>query len=95
MKEIPDKHQSCSPRWVRSILRKVRDQPGIASEERVNDLKGAGTTVTKKPIGIRRGLRCCSGCKVSPLKKAHAQAHLKFAREHLNDSEKVWENAIW
>ena len=29
------------------------------------------------------------------LKKAHVQAHLKFAKEHLNDSEKAWEKVLW
>ena len=29
------------------------------------------------------------------LKKAHVQARLKFASEHLNDSEKAWEKGLW
>ena len=80
------------------ILRKVRDQPRITQEDLVNELNGAGTTVTKKTTGNtlrRNGLRSCSACKVPLLKKAHVQARLKFANEHLNDSDKAWDNVMW
>ncbi|KAI4892574.1 hypothetical protein NFI96_024738 [Prochilodus magdalenae] len=63
---------------------------GIRDLELVNDLKVAGTTVTKKTIGntLRcNGLKSCSARKVPLLKKAHVQAHLKFANQHLDDSE--------
>ncbi|KAI4876250.1 hypothetical protein NFI96_009865 [Prochilodus magdalenae] len=54
----------------------------------------AGTTVTKKTIG-NTGLKYCSARKVPLLKKAHVQACLKFASEHLDDSESDWEKVLW
>ena len=39
-----------SPRGVSMIMRKVRDQPRTTRQDLVNDLKRAGTTVSKKTI---------------------------------------------
>ncbi|KAL0185739.1 hypothetical protein M9458_017409, partial [Cirrhinus mrigala] len=75
------------------IMRTVRNQPRTTREDLVNDLKAAGTMVTKKTIGNtlpHEGLKFCSARKVPLLKKAHVQARLKFASEHLNDSEEKW-----
>ena len=80
------------------MMRKVRDQPSTTQEELVNDLKAVRTTVTKRTISNtlhREGLKSCCTCKVPLLKKAHLQAHLKFAKEYLDDSEEAWEKLMW
>uniref|UniRef100_A0A674BHQ3 Tc1-like transposase DDE domain-containing protein n=1 Tax=Salmo trutta TaxID=8032 RepID=A0A674BHQ3_SALTR len=87
-----------SPREVAMIMRTVRNQPRTTREDLVNDLKAAGTLVTKKTIGKtlrREGLKSCSARKVPLLKKAHIHARLKFANEHLNDSEDNWVKVLW
>ncbi len=43
----------------------------------------------------RQGLKSCSARRVPLLKPVHVQAHLKCAREHLDDPEEDWENVIW
>ena len=80
------------------MMRKVRDQPSTTQEELVNDLKAVGTTVTKRTISNtlhREGLKSCCARKVPLLKKAHVQACLKFAKEHLDDPEEAWEKVMW
>ncbi len=87
-----------SPRGVSMILRKVRDQPRTTREDLVNDLKRAGTTVSTVTISNtlhRHGLKSCSACKVPLLKPAHVQAHLKFAKDHLDDPVEAWEKVMW
>ena len=80
------------------MMRKVRDQPSTTQEELINDLKEVGTTVTKRTISNtlhREGLHFCCACKVPLRKKAHVQARLKFAKEHLDDPEEAWEKVMW
>src|SRR4029434_4857538 len=62
-----------SPRAVSVIIRKVHYTPRTPHGELVNDLRAAGTTVTKKTIGNtlrRNGLKYCSTRKVPLLKEA-------------------------
>ncbi|KAI4875011.1 hypothetical protein NFI96_001075 [Prochilodus magdalenae] len=87
-----------SPRGVSVILRKVRNQPRTTREELVNDLKRAGTTVSKVTVGNtlrRHSLTSCMARKVPLLKSAHVQAHLKFSHDHLDNPEESWEKVLW
>ena len=87
-----------SPCGISMMMIKVRDQPSTTQEELVNDLKAVGTTVTKRTISNilhREGLKSCCTRKVPLLKKAHVQARLKFAKEHLDDPEEAWEKVMW
>ena len=80
------------------IMRKVRDQPRTTRQDLVNDLKRAGTTVSKKTISNtlrRHGLKSCSSRNIPLLKPAHVQARLKFANDHLDDPEEELEKVMW
>ena len=73
-------------------------QSSTTQEVLVNDLKAVGTTVTKRTISNtvdHEGLKSCSARKVTLLKAAHVQAHLKFAKQHLDDPEEAWEKVMW
>uniref|UniRef100_A0AAY5KGU3 Transposase Tc1-like domain-containing protein n=1 Tax=Esox lucius TaxID=8010 RepID=A0AAY5KGU3_ESOLU len=100
MVNLPRSGAPCkiSPRGASMIMRKVRDQPRTTRQDLVNDLKRAGTTVSKKTISNilhHHGLKSCSACKVPLLKPAHVQARLKFANDHLDDPEEKWEKVMW
>ena len=75
------------------MMRKVRDQPTTTQEELVNDLEAVKTTVMKRTISNtlhREGLKSCCTRKDPLLKKAHVQAHLKFAKELMwSDETKI------
>lgn len=59
-----------------------------------NDINEVGTAVPKNTTLHYNELKSCSTCKVPLLKMACVQAHLKFASEQLNDSEKAWETVL-
>ncbi|KAK3513183.1 hypothetical protein QTP70_009768 [Hemibagrus guttatus] len=87
-----------SPRGVKMITRTVSKNPRTTRGDLVNDLQRAGTKVTKATISNtlhRQGLKSCSARRVPLLKPVHVRAHLKFARQHLDDPEEDWENVIW
>jgi transposase len=87
-----------SPRAAAMTMRTVRNNPKTTREELVNDLKAAGITVTKRTISNtlrRHGLKSCRARKVPLLKKAHVEARMKFAKDHLNDSVEDWGNVLW
>ena len=87
-----------SPRGISMMMRKVRDQPSTTQEELVNDLKAVWTTVRKRTISNTlhcEGLKSCCTRRFPLLKKAHLQARLKFAKEHLDDPEEAWEKVMW
>ena len=74
------------------------NEEGTTQQDLVNDLKRAGTTVSKKTISNTlhcHVLKSCSAHKVPLLKPAHVQARLKFANDHLDDPEEEWEKVMW
>jgi len=80
------------------IMRTVSKNHRTTWRDLMNDLQRAGTKVTKSTINntlYREGLKSCSARHVPLLKPAHVQAHLKFAREHMDDPEEDWENIMW
>uniref|UniRef100_A0AAY5KJB4 Transposase Tc1-like domain-containing protein n=1 Tax=Esox lucius TaxID=8010 RepID=A0AAY5KJB4_ESOLU len=72
-----------SPHGASMIMRKVRDQARTTRQDLVNDLKRAGTTVSKKTIS---NTLCRHGLK---------SIRLKFANDHLDDPEEEWEKVMW
>ena len=86
------------PGGVSLIMPTVRNHPKTTRGELMNQLKAAGTTVTKETVGNtlrHHGLKSCSARKVPLLKKKHVQARMKFAIHHLDDSEEAWKKVMW
>ncbi len=74
------------------------DHKNCEQKSQTHTGRPSGTKVTKATISNtlrRQGLKSCSARRVPLLKPVHVQAHLKFAREHLDDPEEDWENVIW
>ncbi|KAI4887086.1 hypothetical protein NFI96_028010, partial [Prochilodus magdalenae] len=87
-----------SSRGVKMIMRPVSRNPRTTQRDLMNDLQRAGTKVTKATISNtlrREGLKSYSARRVPLLKPEHFQAHLKFASEHMDDSEEDWANIMW
>uniref|UniRef100_A0AAY5KC01 Transposase Tc1-like domain-containing protein n=1 Tax=Esox lucius TaxID=8010 RepID=A0AAY5KC01_ESOLU len=87
---LPRSEAPCkiSPCGASMIMRKVKDQTRTTRQDLVNDLKRAGTTVSKEAISntlCRHGLKSCSACKAS----------LKFANDHLDVPKEEWEKVMW
>ncbi len=89
-----------SPRGVSMIMRTVRNQPRTTQEDLVNDLKAAGTIVTKKTTGntLRsEGLKSCSARKV-PCSRKHMYSLsevCQWFRGELGESVVVKNPALW
>uniref|UniRef100_A0AAY5KGZ5 Tc1-like transposase DDE domain-containing protein n=2 Tax=Esox lucius TaxID=8010 RepID=A0AAY5KGZ5_ESOLU len=81
-----------SPRGASMIMRKVRDQPRTTWQDLVNDLKRAGTRVSKRTISntlCRHGLKSCFARKV-PLLKVMCSVEIKIELFGLNSTRRVW-----
>jgi len=93
---LPRSEAPCkiSLRGASIIMRKVRDQPRTTRRDLVNDLKRAGTRVSKKTISNPwiKILKCTQS---PPALAAHVQAHVKIANDHLDDPDEEWEKVMW
>ncbi|CDR18374.1 unnamed protein product [Oncorhynchus mykiss] len=72
-------------------MRKVRDEPRTTRQDLVNDLKRAGTTVSKKTISNtlrRHGLKSCSARK--EWEKVMWSDETKIELFGLNSTRRVW-----
>ncbi len=88
-----------SPHGLRMIMRKVKESVQNYTEELVNDLKAAGPTshqANHRYYTTPLWTEILQHPQDHPAQEGNVlQAHLKFANEHLNDSEKAWENVLW
>lgn len=79
-------------------MRNVRDQPRTTWEDLADDLKGAGSTVSKVTLSYTlrcHGLPPCSTGKGPRIKPVHVQTHMKFASDQLDEPEEAWEKVLW
>lgn len=61
-------------------------------------MKRAGTTLTKGTMRVTllfHGSFSCSAQKVPLCNPVHTQAHVKFARDHVDEPQEDWEKVIW
>uniref|UniRef100_A0A8D0CXQ8 Transposase n=1 Tax=Sander lucioperca TaxID=283035 RepID=A0A8D0CXQ8_SANLU len=79
-----------SPHGVKMITRTVSKNPRTTQGDLVNVTKATISNTLR-----RQGLKSCSARRVPLLKPVHVQAHLRFAKEHLDDPEEDWGNVIW
>ncbi|CDQ98778.1 unnamed protein product [Oncorhynchus mykiss] len=80
-----------TPSGASMIMRKVRDQPRTTRQDLVNDLKRAGTTVSKKTISnklCRHGLKSCSARK--EWEKVMWSDETEIELFCVNSSRRVW-----
>ncbi|KAK3559617.1 hypothetical protein QTP86_013574, partial [Hemibagrus guttatus] len=77
-----------------STLSTMAKTKELSKDDKIVDLykTGMGYKTIAKQLGETES---CSTLKVPLLKKAHVQAHLKFASEHLNDSEETCVKVLW
>lgn len=97
---LPQTGASCKISFCRKsvIMRNVRDQPRTTWEDLADDLKGAGSTVSKVTLSYTlrcHGLQSCSTGKVPRIKPVHVQTHMKFASDQLDEPEEAWERVLW
>ncbi len=79
--------------WSSMIMRTVRNQPRTTREDLVNELKAAGTIVTKKQMVTHYSVKDWNPAAPasSPSSRKHMYTCLKFA----TDSEENWVKVLW